>query len=106
MEFSFQSSLADFAIALSCARNCEQLIGLFNARRFALLQPVDQSVSLTPADGVSALVYARVNQADLASLIATWLSTTTAVVTLEISKYFASNYQVMSTREAGSISHE
>ena len=106
MEFSFQSSLAGFAIALSCARNCEQFIGLLNARRSALLQAVDQSASLTPAAGVAALVYAQVINADLALLIATWLSTTTAVATLEISKYFASTYQVMSTGEAGVISHE
>ena len=107
MEFSIRSSLAGLAIALSCARNCEQFISLCKARKAKSLQAVDQRVSLlTPAAGAAALAYAHIIHADPVLLVATWLNTTTAVVTLAMSRNVVSDDQIVGTHEAEVIHHE
>lgn len=85
MDFSSKNGLAFLAIGLACARTCEQLLHLYHSHRSAPAAAASPRASvLSPVAGLAALAYAHTIGADSALLIATWLHTATASVTVMI----------------------
>lgn len=107
MDFSIKNGLALVVVGLACARTCEQLIQLYRSHQEAPAAAAASRASLiSPVAGLAALAYAHTICADSALLIASWLNTVTASVTVAIATVYLQRGQEGAVIGSQEIHHD